>query len=57
MNNKNAAPINPCTRSVSARRRSGMAEDSSAMSAPHSDSTSTHSSIEPSWLPHTPEIL
>ena len=57
MNNRKAAPINPCTASASARNLSGMAAENSAISAPHSDSTSTHNSIEPSWFPHTPEIL
>ncbi len=48
MNSRKAAPSRPCTPSASARSLAGMADENSAISAPQSDSTSTHSSIEPS---------
>ena len=53
---KKAAEMAPCTASTSrANRAAGSAEQPTA--APKSARISTHSSIEPSWLPQTPEIL
>ena len=39
------------------RRVSGRLAPKTATAAPNSDRISAHSSIEPSWFPHTPEIL
>ena len=40
-----------------ARNVTGRLLPNSATAAPKTARISTHSSIEPSWFPHTPEIL
>ena len=57
MNSKNAAAIHACTPSTLALSVAGRLPPNSATSAPNSARISTHSSIEPSWFPHTPVIL
>ncbi len=57
MNRKNPVPTMPCTASTRARRLGGRLRPNSATAAPNKVRISTHSSIEPSWLPHTPVIL
>ena len=57
MNSRNPTPIMPCTASTRARNAGGRLSLNSATAAPNSDSMNTHSTIEPSWLPHTPVIL
>ncbi len=46
-----------CTASVLARSRAGMLSRDSATTPPNSARIRTHSSIEPSWFPHTPVTL
>ena len=57
MNSRKAAPIEPCTASTFAFSSRGRLLPKVATAAPNSDRISTHSTIEPSWFPHTPEIL
>ena len=52
-----ASAIEACTASTLALSGSGRLLPNSATAAPNSARISTHSSIEPSWLPHMPEIL
>ena len=56
MNSRNASAIEACTASTLARSDSGRCPPNSATAAPNAATISTHSSIEPSWFPHTPEI-
>jgi len=51
---RNAVAMEACTDSVLARSFSGSERRDSATRAPKNTSTSAHSSIEPSWFPHTP---
>ena len=46
-----------CTESTLARRVAGRLLPKRATAAPNTARISTHRSIEPSWFPHTPEIL
>ncbi len=57
MKSTNAAAIHDCTASTLAFSVAGRLPPASATSAPNSARISTHSSIEPSWFPHTPVIL
>ena len=57
MNSRNATAIEACTASTLARRVRGKFVPNSATAAPNSARISTHSSIEPSWFPQTPEML
>ena len=57
MNSRKPTAIMPCTASTRARRAGGKLSLNSATAAEHSDSMNTHSSMEPSWFPHTPVIL
>ena len=57
MKSRKAAPIQPCTASTLARSVAGRLPPKTATSAPKKVRISTHSSIEPSWLPQTPVIL
>ena len=57
MNSRKAAPIQPCTASTLARSDAGRLRPNTATSAPKKVRISTHSSIEPSWLPQVPVTL
>ena len=57
MNSRKATAMPACTPSALARSERGRLVPNSATAAPNSARISTHSSIEPSWFPHTPEIL
>ena len=54
---RNAPRTHDCTDSAVAAMSSGIRFARSATSAPNNASVRTHSSMEPSWFPHTPEIL
>ena len=51
------AEIAPWIASTADRRSSGRFAPKNQTAAPKSERISTHKSIEPSWLPQTPEIL
>ncbi len=57
MNSRKPAAIIPCTASTRARSCGGRLSLNSVTAAPHSESMNTQSSIEPSWLLHTPATL
>jgi len=57
MKARKPTPISACTPSTRARKESGRLLPNSATAAPNSARISAHRSIEPSWFPHTPEIL
>ena len=57
MNSRKATAIPACTESTLARSVAGRLVPNRATAAPKTARISTHSSIEPSWFPHTPEIL
>ena len=57
MKARKATPIEACTASTRALSRGGKPPPNQAAIAPNSARISTQSSIEPSWLPQTPEIL
>ena len=57
MNRMKATAIQDCTASTLALSVAGRLPPNIATSAPNSARISTHSSIEPSWFPHTPLIL
>ena len=57
MKSRKPAPIIACTREHARAQRGGRLSPNNATAAPNSDRISTHSSIEPSWLPQTPVIL
>ena len=57
MNSRKATLISPCTASALARSVRGSERPNRATSAPKIARIRTHSSIEPSWFPQTPEIL
>ena len=57
MNSRKATAMPACTASTLARSVRGRLVPNRATAAPNSARISTHSSIEPSWFPHTPEIL
>ncbi len=57
MKSAKATEMRPCTASTLARSRSGRLAPKVATSALKKDRMSSHSIIEPSWFPHTPEIL
>ena len=57
MKSRKAAPIDPCTASTFALSWRGRLEPKVATAAPNRARISTHKIIEPSWFPHTPEIL
>ncbi len=57
MKRRNAAAIEPCTASTFALSSRGRLVPKVATAAPNRARISTHSTIEPSWFPHTPEIL
>ncbi len=57
MNSRNASAIEPCTASTLALSVAGRLLPKAATAAPKIARISTQSSIEPSWFPHTPDIL
>ena len=57
MKRRNPTPFIACTVSTRARSAGGRLLLNAATAAPNSDSMNTHSTIEPSWLLHTPVIL
>ncbi len=57
MNRMKATAIHDCTASTLAFSVIGRLPPNTATSAPNSARIRTHSSIEPSWFPHTPLIL
>jgi hypothetical protein len=57
MKSRKAAPIEPWTARTFALSSRGRLLPKDATAAPNSDRISTHSTIDPSWFPHTPEIL
>ena len=57
MKSRKATAMPACTASTLARRVAGRLVPKRATAAPKTARISTHSSIEPSWFPHTPEIL
>ncbi len=54
MNSRKATPMEPCTARTRALSVIGRLVPKSATAAPKIDRISTHSSMEPSWFPHTP---
>ena len=57
MKSRNAQVIAAWTASAVVRSRSGAPRGLAATAAPNTVRISTQSSMEPSWLPHTPETL
>ena len=57
MKSRKATAMPACTASTLAAASRGRLLPKSATAAPKTARISTHSSIEPSWFPHTPEIL
>ena len=57
INAKKATAIAACTESTRARKLGGRLPPNHAAIAPNRVTISTHSSIDPSWLPHVPLIL
>ena len=57
MKTRKAEAIQACTPSTFALSVSGRLPPKKATSAPKKARISTHSIIEPSWLPHTPVNL
>ena len=53
---QNATAIEACTLSTLAFSVGGRLRPKAATAAPNSARISTHSTIEPSWFPHTPEM-
>ena len=56
MNSRNATAIEACTHSTLAFSVGGRLRPKAATAAPNRVRISTHSTIEPSWFPHTPEM-
>ncbi len=56
MKSRNATAIDDCTLSTLAFSVGGRLRPKAATAAPNSVRISTHSTIEPSWFPHTPEM-
>ena len=56
MKRRNAAASNPCTPSAAEVSRSPP-RCAIAINAEYTDSTNTHSSMEPSWFPQAPVNL
>ncbi len=57
MNSMKATAMQACTPSTLRRQRQGQPRPKVATAAPNSARISTHSTMEPSWFPQTPEIL
>ncbi len=51
-----ATAIEDCTASALAFKVGGRLRPKAATAAPNRERISTHSTIEPSWFPHTPEM-
>jgi hypothetical protein len=57
MKARKATPMPACAASTLARSVAGRLPPNTATAAPNKARMRTHSSMEPSWFPHTPEIL
>ncbi len=57
MKARKATAMAACTESTLARSVAGRLPPKRATPAPNTARMSTHSSIEPSWFPHTPDTL
>ena len=57
MNSRKATVTQACTDRTLAFKVRGRLPPKNAMPAPNTARISTHNSMEPSWLPHTPVTL
>ena len=57
MKRMKAEPSHAWVESTAARKSFGISRENIATIAPNRPRMRTHRSIEPSWLPQTPEIL